>query len=146
MSKLSIHDKINLRGLVQEMPKIGREQFIRRFRSLKIGVTGQLERDFAIKGELRGMNVIMTIIYDYYGDFTHHGVGRSVGKTDKSIARLVGSRRRPKPWKKGVAHMKYRLGELYQELMAEDLTKSVGNQIERGFINNPLMLFDRMGK
>lgn len=146
MSNLSIHDKINLRGLVQEMPKIGREQFVRRFRSLKIGVTGQLERDFAVKGELKGMQVIINIIYDYYGDFTHYGIGRGIGRADKSVARLVGSGRRAKPWKKGISHMRYRLGELYQDLVAKDLTKAVANQLESGIEKKPIMLFDKMGK
>lgn len=143
---MTIHDKINMRALLSEFPKIGVEQFKRRFRSLKIGVTGNFERDFAIKSELKGGVVVMTVIYDYYGDFTHFGVGKGIGKGDKSIAKLVGSGRKAKPWKRGVSHLRYRLGEIYTDMLGQDLTKKVLDQIESGSIKSPLLLFDKMGK
>lgn len=146
MSTLSINQKINLRGLVEEFPRIGKKEFLERFRRLKIGSTGQFVSTFQVDSALKGdYTVVLTIRYEYYGDFVHYGVGKGIGRQDNAVRRLVGSGRKAKPWKKGVSHMKYRLGELYAELSGRDMSEKVLNMIASQKNNKPILLFDKKG-
>lgn len=140
---MNLHDKINIRGLAEEFPKIGRKEFIERFRRLKIGVTGDFADSFSVASQMKGNQIVLTISYEYYGDFTHFGVGKGMTKEDVAVRKLLGSGRKPKPWKKGVSHMRYRLGELYSEVVGQDMAKNVADQIAKAG-GKPLLLFDRM--
>jgi hypothetical protein len=128
---MNIHDKINLRGLVSDFPKIGEKEFGNRFRKLKIGDTGELENTLRIMGKLSGSSVIMELTYRYYGDFSHLGVGKGVTQADVGVQRMVGGGRKKKPWKKGIGHMRYRLGELYQEQLGDGLESFVKDSMDK---------------
>ena len=143
MSALNINQKINLRSLVQEFPKIGRKEFSERFRRLNIGDTGQFASSFDVQGSLRGDQLVINITYSWYGIFTHYGVGNGISKEDNNIRRLVGSGRKAKPWKKGVSHMKYRLGELYAEVSGEDMSEKLLDMIAGQKNSKPIMLFSK---
>jgi hypothetical protein len=144
MSNLSINQKINLRGLVEEFPRIGLKEFRQRFRKLKIGDTGNFESSFQVHSAIKGnYSVVLTISYAHYGDFVHYGVGKGITRGDNTIRRLVGSGRKAKKWKKGVSHMKYRLGELYAEVSGKDMSEKVLNMIANQDGGKPVMLFDK---
>ena len=128
---MNIHDKINIRALIAEYPRIGTEEFKARFRKLKIGDTGGLESNFRMTGKLEGNSAVVEIFYRYYGDFVHQGVGRGVSLEDVGIARMVGGGRKKKPWKKGIGHTRYRLAELYQEKLGEGLEQTVKDSMDK---------------
>ena len=79
----------------------------------------------------------------YYGDFVHYGVGKGITRGDNNVRRLVGSGRKAKPWKKGVSHMKYRLGELYAEVSGKEMSEKVLDMIANQKNSTPIMLFDK---
>jgi hypothetical protein len=139
---MTLHDKINVRGLAEEFPKIGRKEFIQRFRRLKIGSTGDFANSFQVASQMKGNQIILWITYAYYADFTHLGVGKGMGLEDTAVRKLIGSGRKPKPWKKGIGHMRYRLGELYGDVVGQDMAKNVADQIAR-LGAPPLMIFKR---
>lgn len=132
MAGLSIHDKINFKGLVEEFPIIGREQFLRRFKALKIGKTGQLENTFRVNGGFTSNSVYINIIYEYYADFVNLGVGRGLGLFDRNISRLLGIGRTPKNWKKEIARQKHRFSELYTDMVAKETTKTLTDEVLLG--------------
>ncbi len=137
---MNLHDRINIRGLAEEFPKIGRKEFLARFRKLKIGVTGNFESSFSLISQMKGNQLIMIVSYEYYGDFAHLGVGKGMSLEDNTIRKLIGSGRKPKPWKKGIGHMRYRLGELYGEVVSKDMGKMIADGIANTG-GKPLMLF-----
>lgn len=130
---MNIHDKINLRGLIAEFPKISEKEFGARLRKLKIGDSGEFEQSLRITGKLSGTSAVMEIVYRYYGDFVHMGVGRGVSEGDVGVQRMVGGGRKKKPWKKGIAHMRYRLGELYQEKAGDALEEGIKDSMDKKY-------------
>lgn len=137
---MTLHDKINVRGLAEEFPKIGRKEFLQRFRRLKIGVSGDFANSFQVISQMKGNQIVIWITYVYYADFTHLGVGKGMSLEDIAIRKLVGSGRKSKPWKKGIGHMRYRLGELYGEVVSKDMGKMIADGIANTG-GKPLMLF-----
>lgn len=128
---LNIHQKINFRALAKEFPIIAKKEFHQRFRKLRIGSTGALEKEMAFRGKVLVNGVVIEMDYLYYGIFTAMAVGKGITKADKGIARLIGSGRRAKPWTKGIAHMKHRLGELYTDIVAEEISQHVNQSYDR---------------
>jgi hypothetical protein len=129
---MTIHDKINLRGLAQEFPRISEKEFKERFRRLKIGSTGAFESNFKVTGKasLNPLRVEVEIIYRYYAYFTHLGVGKGVKQTDTGIQKLIGSGRKRKPWMKGLSHTRYRLAELFGVKIADAMESEIANSMD----------------
>lgn len=144
MSELNINQKINIRGLVEEFPKIGKKEFLERFRKLKIGDTGYFVSAVNVSAQLKGgHSVLLMISYPYYGIFPHYGVGKGISKEDNNVRRLVGSGRKAKPWMKGISHIGYRLGEVYTEIVGKDISEKVLESIERKAGGKPIILFKK---
>ncbi|AWW32451.1 hypothetical protein DN752_21150 [Echinicola strongylocentroti] len=129
--KYNIHQKINIRALAKEFPKVADKQFQERFRKLKIGVTGELMNSMGFRGSVLVDGVMVEIDYFYYGIFTAYGVGNGISLEDVNVTRLIGSGRKKKNWLKGLAHMRHRLGELYTKVVADELSQYVNESYDR---------------
>jgi hypothetical protein len=131
MTNLNIHQKINFRQLAKEFPIIGKKEMGERFRKLKIGVTGDLLGQMDFRGKVLVNGVMVEIDYLYYGMFPDAGLGNGITMEDVGIARLIGSGRKKKNWTRGLAAMKHRLGELYAEVAAEEISQHVNGTYDR---------------
>lgn len=129
--ELNIHQKINIRALAKEFPEIGRKEMGERFRRLKIGQSGDLLNDMSFRGKVLVNGVMLEIDYYYYGQFVDMGVGKGITLDDVSVAKLVGSGRKRKNWTRGLAHMRHRLGELYTEIAADEISQHVNQSYDR---------------
>lgn len=127
----NIHQKINMRQLVKEFPVIGKKEMRERLRRLKIGVTGELENSMDFRGKLLVDGVLIEVDYLYYGIFPAMGVGNGISMEDTSVARLVGSGRKKKNWTVGFAAMRHRLGELYSDIVADEISQHVNESYDR---------------
>lgn len=128
---MTLHDKINARGLIADFAKNGRKDFVKRFKKLKIGNTYDFERTFEIAGKAPGNNLVIEIFYNFYADFTHAGVGNGVIKEDTSIQKLIGGGRKAKRWKKGIGHTRHRLGEIYAKKAADGMVQTIDDSLQK---------------
>ncbi len=128
---LNIHQKINLRALAREFPPIAKKEMGDRFRKLKIGQTGELQNTMTYRGKLLVNGVLLEIDYWYYGIFTALGVGKGMSQGDVAVARLVGSGRKRRNWMVGVGHARHRLGELYSQIAADEISQHVNGTYDR---------------
>lgn len=133
---MNIHDAINARALVADFAKIGRKEFVSRFRKLKIGYTYDFEHSFLMSGRATSDSLVVEIYYNYYADFTHLGVGNGVSKEDRNIQKLVGGGRKAKKWKKGLAHTNHRLAEIYQTELANGITETISGSLQKKIVFN----------
>lgn len=129
--ELNIHQKINIRQLAKEFPEIGKKEMADRFRKLKIGQSGDLLNDMSFRGKVLVDGVMLEIDYWYYGQFVDWGVGNGITIDDVSVARLVGSGRKKKNWTRKLAHFRHRLGELYTEIAADEISQHVNQTYDR---------------
>lgn len=129
--ELNIHQKINIRQLAKEFPEIGKKEMADRFRKLKIGQSGDLLNDMTFRGKVLVNGVMLEIDYYFYGMFPDMGVGNGITLDDVTVARLVGSGRKKKNWTRKLAHFRHRLGELYTELAADEITQHVNQSYDR---------------
>ena len=128
---MNIHDKINIRALAREFPIIGRKEMQERFRKLKIGQSGDLMNQMDFRGKVLVDGLMIEIDYLYYGIFPDRGVGNGISQDDVSISRLIGSGRKKKNWTRGLAAMRHRLGELYSEIVTEEISQHVNQSYDR---------------
>jgi hypothetical protein len=128
---LNIHQKINIRQLAKEFPIIGKKEMGERLRKLKIGVTGEFESSMTFRGEVLVNGVLLEIDYEYYGMFTDMGVGNGITMGDVNVAKLIGSGRKKKNWTRKLAHFRHRLGELYTEVVANEISQHVNGTYDR---------------
>lgn len=131
MEKLNIHQKINIRQLVKEFPEIGKKEMVERFAKLKIGSSGDLLNDMSFRGKVLVDGVMLEIDYWYYGQFVDMGVGNGITLDDVSVAKLIGSGRKKKNWTRKLAHFRHRLGELYTEIAADEISQHVTGTYDR---------------
>lgn len=128
---LNIHQKINMRQLVKEFPVIAEKEMAQRFRSLKIGETGDLERDMSFRGKLLVNGVMVEIDYYWYGIWTDLGLGKGITAGDVAVVKLIGSGRKRKNWTRKLAAFRHRLGELYTDISAENITQHAMDSYDR---------------
>lgn len=131
MEKLNIHQKINIRQLVKEFPEIGKKEMVERFAKLKIGSSGDLLNDMNFRGKVLVDGVMLEIEYWYYGMFVDIGVGKGITQDDLSISKLIGSGRKRKNWTRKLAHFRHRLGELYTQIAADELSQHANQSYDR---------------
>ncbi len=128
---LNIHDKINIRALAKEFPLIGKKEMADRFRKLKIGQTGDLLNDMSFRGKVLVNGIMLEIDYYFYGMWTDIGVGKGINGGDIAIAKLIGFGRKSKNWTRKLAHFRHRLGELYTEIAADEISQHVNKSYDR---------------
>lgn len=128
---LNIHQKINIRKLAKEFPLIGKKEMADRFRKLRIGQSGDLLNDMTFRGKVLVNGVLLEIDYYYYGQLLDMGVGRGVSLEDVDVSRLVGSGRKKKNWTRKLAGFRHRLGELYTEIAADEISQHVNQSYDR---------------
>jgi hypothetical protein len=131
MRQLTINDRINIRALAREFPKIAKKEMAERFRKLKIGVTGDLLDGMSFRGKVLVNGLMVEIDYLYYGMYTDMGVGKGIGRDDVAVARLIGSGRKKKNWTRKLAGFRHRLGELYTEIAADQISHQVNQSFDR---------------
>jgi hypothetical protein len=129
--QLNIHDKINIRQLAKEFPEIGRKEMQERFKKLKIGSTGELLDTMSFRGKVLANGVMLEIDYQFYGMFVDMGVGKGITLGDVNVSRLIGSGRRRKNWTRKLAHFRHRLGELYNQIAADEISQHVNESYDR---------------
>lgn len=129
--ELNIHQKINIRQLAKEFPEIGKKEMIERFQKLKIGQSGELLDTMSFRGEVLINGVLLEIDYQFYGIFPDLGVGNGITAEDVNISKLIGSGRKKKNWTRKLAHFRHRLGELYTELAADEISQHVNQSYDR---------------
>lgn len=127
----NIHQKINIRSLVNDFPKIGKKELNERFKKLKIGQSGDLQNDLKFRGKVLVNGVMMEIDYYYYGIFPDLGVGNGITMEDVSVAKLIGSGRKRKNWTRKLAGFRHRLGELYMDIVVEEISQHVNGTYDR---------------
>lgn len=130
-NELNIHQKINIRALAKEFPEIGRKEMVDRFRKLKIGATGELLDSMSFRGKVLVNGVMVEIDYQYYGIFTDLAVGRGQSMDDGDVAKLVGGGRKRKNWTRKLSAMRHRLGELYTQVAADEISQHVNQSYDR---------------
>jgi hypothetical protein len=130
MRQLTINDKINIRALAKEFPEIAKKEMGERFRKLKIGVTGDLLDGMSFRGTVLVNGLMVEIDYPFYGMFPDMGVGNGISLEDVAVARLLGSRKR-KNWTRALAGFRHRLGELYTEIAADQISQHVNQSFDR---------------
>jgi hypothetical protein len=128
---MNIHDKINMRALAAEFPVIAQKEMVERFRKLKIGQSGDLLDGMSFRGKVLVNGVMVEIDYLYYGMFPDLGVGNGIKMEDVSVSKLIGSGRKRKNWTRGLAAMRHRLGELYQQIAVEEVSQHVNQSYDR---------------
>ena len=128
---MNIHDKINMRALAAEFPVIAKKEMVERFRKLKIGQSGDLLDGMSFRGKVLVNGVMVEIDYLYYGMFPDLGVGNGIKMEDVSVSKLIGSGRKRKNWTRGLAAMRHRLGELYQQIAVEEVSHHVNQSYDR---------------
>jgi hypothetical protein len=128
---MNIHDKINMRALAAEFPVIAKKEMVERFRKLKIGQSGDLLDGMSFRGKVLVNGVMVEIDYLYYGLFPDLGVGNGISAGDVSVSKLIGSGRKRKNWTRGLAAMRHRLGELYQQIAVEEISQHVNQSYDR---------------
>ena len=128
---MNIHDKINMRALAAEFPVIAQKEMVERFRKLKIGQSGDLLDGMSFRGKVLVNGVMVEIDYLYYGMFPDLGVGNGIKMEDVSVSKLIGSGRKRKNWTRGLAAMRHRLGELYQQIAVEEISQHVNQSYDR---------------
>jgi hypothetical protein len=128
---MNIHDKINMRALAKEFPVIAKKEMVERFRKLKIGQSGDLLDGMSFRGKVLVNGVMVEIDYLYYGLFPDLGVGNGISAGDVSVSKLIGSGRKRKNWTRGLAAMRHRLGELYQQIAVEEVSQHVNQSYDR---------------
>jgi hypothetical protein len=128
---MNIHDKINMRALAAEFPVIAKKEMVERFRKLKIGQSGDLLDGMSFRGKVLVNGVMVEIDYLYYGMFPDLGVGNGIKMEDVSVSKLIGSGRKRKNWTRGLAAMRHRLGELYQQIAVEEVSQHVNQSYDR---------------
>lgn len=129
--QLNIHEKINFRALAKEFPEIAKKEMTDRFRKLKIGATGALLDDMSFRGKVLVNGVMVEIDYWYYGMFVDMGVGNGISLGDVTVARMIGAGRRKKNWTRKLAAFRHRLGELYTQIAADEVTQHVNQSYDR---------------
>ena len=129
--ELNIHQKINIRALAKEFPIIGKKEMGDRFRQLRIGQSGDLLNDMTFRGKVLVNGVMLEIDYYFYGMFIDMGVGRGITSDDAMVAKLVGSGRKKKNWTRKLAHFRHRLGELYTQVAADEISQHVNQSYDR---------------
>lgn len=129
--EFNIHQKINIRALAKDFPTIAKKEMRDRFRRLKIGATGELESSMDFRGKVLVNGVLLEVDYLYYGIFSALGVGKGIGLEDTNVTRLIGSGRKKKNWTVGFGHMRHRLGELYTEIVADEISQQVNESYDR---------------
>ncbi len=126
---LNIHQKINIKGLAEQFPQITVKEFRKRIQKLKIGSSGDFERSFKATGKSDGQRIYFEMVYDYYATFTHLGVGKGIKAHDVNISRLIGHKRKPKPWMKILANQRHRLYELYYKEVGDAVVGSIKESV-----------------
>lgn len=129
--ELNIHQKINIRQLAKEFPEIGKKEMVDRFRKLKIGASGELLDTMSFRGKVLVNGVMLEIDYQFYGMFVDMGVGNGITLDDVDVAKLVGSGRKKKNWTRKLAHYRHRLGELYTQVAADEISQHVNQSYDR---------------
>lgn len=130
-AQLNIHQKINIRQLAKEFPIIGKKEMGERFRKLKIGSSGELLETMDFRGKVLVNGVMLEIDYQFYGMFVDMGVGNGISLDDVDVAKLVGSGRKKKNWTRKLAHFRHRLGELYTQVAADEISQHVNQSYDR---------------
>lgn len=130
-SPLNIHQKINFRALAKEFPVIAKKEMADRFLRLKIGQSGTLLNEMSFRGKVLVNGILLEIDYYYYGMFVDMGVGNGITMGDTSVARLIGSGGRKKNWTRKLAAFRHRLGELYTEMAADELSQHANQSYDR---------------
>ena len=128
---LNIHQKINIRALAKEFPIIGKKEMADRFQKLRIGQSGDLLNEMNFRGKVLVNGVMLEIDYLFYGQFIDMGVGRGMAFEDVAVAKLVGSGRKKKNWTRKLAHFRHRLGELYTQVAADEISQHVNQSYDR---------------
>lgn len=129
--ELNIHQKINIRALAKEFPLIGKKEMADRFQKLRIGQSGDLLNQMDFRGKVLVNGVMLEIDYLFYGMFPDMGVGNGITLDDVTVARLVGSGRKKKNWTRKLAHFRHRLGELYSQVAADEISQHVNQSYDR---------------
>lgn len=129
--ELNIHQKINIRQLAKEFPIIGKKEMSERLRKLRIGVSGEFESSMTFRGKVLVNGVMLEIDYLFYGMFPDLGIGKGMTTDDVSVAKLVGSGRKKKNWTRKLAHFRHRLGELYTQVAADEISQHVNQSYDR---------------
>jgi len=130
-AQLNIHDKINIRQLAKEFPLIGKKEMADRFRKLKIGQSGDLLNEMQFRGKVLVNGVMLEIDYLFYGMFPDMGVGNGITADDVTVSKLIGSGRKKKNWTRKLAHFRHRLGELYTQVAADEISQHVNQSYDR---------------
>jgi hypothetical protein len=131
MESLNIHQKINFRALAKDFPIIAQKEMAARFLKLNIGQSGSLLNDMSFRGRVLVNGIVLEIDYWYYGMFVDMGVGNGITMGDISVARMIGSGRRKKNWTRKLAAFRHRLGELYTEMAADEITQHANQSYDR---------------
>ena len=102
-----------------------------RFQKLRIGQSGDLLNQMDFRGKVLVNGVMLEIDYLFYGMFPDMGVGNGITLDDVTVARLVGSGRKKKNWTRKLAHFRHRLGELYSQVAADEISQHVNQSYDR---------------
>lgn len=142
MSK-ELHDKINMRGLIDDWARIAIDRYKKEIAKKNIGVSGALSRSFQKEITVSGGDVKAVYIrFLMYGRFRDMGVGRGLKAYERKInkefliaAKTYGAnveyvRRQPKRW-----FNKPKMAQIYKlrEILAKELDHAVVTNIQDFF-------------
>ncbi|MEM8564951.1 MAG: hypothetical protein AAGF85_00725 [Bacteroidota bacterium] len=109
-----------------------------RLQRLRVEDTGDLIR--SIHGNIQelsgGDSIKAELLYNYYGIFPDMGVGKGIQRGDATVAKLVGSGRRRKPWTREIAAQRHRFIELMQIEFADEVTQNVADSLLKKIVIN----------
>ncbi|MFD2163656.1 hypothetical protein ACFSJU_14700 [Paradesertivirga mongoliensis] len=137
----SLHDKINIRGEVDQWSRYTIERFQKSIRQKKIGKSGALERSFGRKMQSSGGELHeVSISFLMRGRFRDMGVGRGLKAYERNsnkasqLGAKVGANvsyvhRAPKRWLN-----KTKMSQVYKlnEILGKSTGKSVGTLVSDG--------------
>ncbi|HEX8607486.1 MAG TPA: hypothetical protein VF679_02470 [Pedobacter sp.] len=138
----TIHDRINLRGKLDQWAKFTIEKFQKSLRKQGIGITDDLYKSFEKKITVdRDDMVALMIKFNFYGRLRDMGVGRGINAYERASnnSNRQGSRsgakvsyvnRRPKKW-----YNKTKTAQLYRlrEILSEDIGRETTAHIVDAF-------------
>jgi hypothetical protein len=134
-SQRAVLERIQIRGYIEQFPKYAYKDVEKKFKKMKIGVTGDLLRDLSITARRVGNyyvpDILVEINYYYYGMFPDLGVGNGVKMEDVAVSKLVGYTRKRKNWTRWVSHTKWRLLETYTPMVADHVSQHINRSLDR---------------
>lgn len=107
--------------------KIAVQEIKDKINKLKVRDTGALFN--SVHGSIQeisgGDAYKASLLYNYYGIFPDMGVGKGIQKGDANVGKLLGFKRKAKPWTREIAAQRHRFKEVMTTAYADEAIKSV---------------------